>query len=212
MSVAQTATVEQLTADYRLMLLIRRCEEAIGRLLNEGLVHGTAHLSIGQEAVPVGFCSELTRDDYLTTTYRGHGWALAKGVDLAGFFAELFGRETGICRGRGGSMHLCDMGVGLIGASGIVGGGLPIAAGAAWAAQVRATDQVAITSFGDAATNIGTFHESVNLAAVWQLPVVFVCENNLYGEFTPARETCLLTEHRGPRLRVRHSRRRRGWQ
>ena len=194
MSVEQIATVEQLTADYRLMLLIRRCEEAIGRLLNEGLVHGTAHLSIGQEAVPVGFCSELTRDDYLTTTYRGHGWALAKGVDLTGFFAELFGRETGVCRGRGGSMHLCDMGVGLIGASGIVGGGLPIAAGAAWAAQVRATDQVAIASFGDAATNIGTFHESVNLAAVWQLPVVFVCENNLYGEFTPARETCLLTD------------------
>jgi pyruvate/2-oxoglutarate/acetoin dehydrogenase E1 component/TPP-dependent pyruvate/acetoin dehydrogenase alpha subunit len=176
------------------MLTIRRCEEAIGRLLNEGLVHGTAHLSIGQEAVPVGFCAELTADDYLTTTYRGHGWALAKGLDLTGFFAELFGRETGVCRGRGGSMHLCDMGIGLIGASGIVGGGLPIAAGSAWAAQVRGTDQVAIASFGDAATNIGTFHESVNLAAVWRLPVVFVCENNLYGEFTPARETCLLTD------------------
>lgn len=194
MSVEPSVSVEQLTADYRLMLLIRRCEEAIGRLLNEGLIHGTAHLSIGQEAVPVGFCSELTTDDYLTTTYRGHGWALAKGVDLTGFFAELFGRETGVCRGRGGSMHLCDMGVGLIGASGIVGGGLPIAAGAAWAAQLRGTDQVAIASFGDAATNIGTFHESVNLAAVWQLPVVFVCENNLYGEFTPARETCLLAD------------------
>ena len=194
MSVEQSASVAQLTADYRLMLLIRRCEEAIGRLLNEGLVHGTAHLSIGQEAVPVGFCSELTSDDYLTTTYRGHGWALAKGVDLTGFFAELFGRETGVCRGRGGSMHLCDMSVGLIGASGIVGGGLPIAAGSAWAAQVRGTDQVAIASFGDGATNIGTFHESVNLAAVWQLPVVFVCENNLYGEFTPARETCLLMD------------------
>ena len=194
MSAEQTVRVEQLTADYRLMLLIRRCEEAIGRLLNEGLVHGTAHLSIGQEAVPVGFSSELTGDDYLTTTYRGHGWALAKGVDLTGFFAELFGRETGLCRGRGGSMHLCDMDVGLIGASGIVGGGLPIAAGAAWAAQVHGTDQVAIASFGDAATNIGTFHESVNFAAVWQLPVVFVCENNLYGEFTPARETCLLTD------------------
>ena len=144
MSSAQIVSAEQLTADYRLMHLIRRCEEAIGRLLNEGLVHGTAHLSIGQEAVPVGFCSELTADDYLTTTYRGHGWALAKGVDLTGFFAELFGRESGVCRGRGGSMHLCDMGVGLIGASGIVGGGLPIAAGAAWAAQVRGTDQVAI--------------------------------------------------------------------
>jgi hypothetical protein len=140
-----SASTEQLTADYRLMLTIRRCEEAIGRLLNEGLVHGTAHLSIGQEAVPVGFCAELTADDYLTTTYRGHGWALAKGVDLTGFFAE-FGRETGVCRGRGGSMHLCDMGGGLIGASGIVGGGLPIAAGSAWAARVRKTGQVAVTS------------------------------------------------------------------
>jgi 2-oxoisovalerate dehydrogenase E1 component len=189
-----SSSAGRLTADYRLMVTIRRCEEAIGRLLNEGLVHGTAHLSIGQEAVPVGVCSELTPADFLTTTYRGHGWALAKGVDLIGFFAELFGRETGVCRGRGGSMHLCDMGVGLIGASGIVGGGLPIAVGSGWAARVRGTDQVAVASFGDAATNIGTFHESVNFAAVWQLPVIFVCENNLYGEFTPAHQTCLLTD------------------
>lgn len=186
--------VEYLVASYRRMLTIRRCEEAIGRLLNEGLVHGTAHLSIGQEAVPVGVCAELTAGDYLTTTYRGHGWALAKGLDMTGFFAELFGREAGVCRGRGGSMHLCDMTIGLIGASGIVGGGLPIAAGSALAAQVKGTDQVAIASFGDGATNIGTFHESVNLAAVWRLPVVFVCENNLYGEFTPARDTCLVTD------------------
>ena len=190
----QDSLFELLAKRYRLMVTIRRCEEAIGRLLNEGLVHGTAHLSIGQEAVPVGVCSELTDDDYLTTTYRGHGWALAKGIDLTGFFAELFGREAGVCRGRGGSMHLCDIGVGLIGASGIVGGGLPIAVGSAYAAQVHGTDRVAVASFGDGATNIGTFHESINLAAVWRLPVVFVCENNLYGEFTPTRETCLLVD------------------
>src|SRR4051794_9858566 len=193
-NVTPVAGTTELILLYRRMVTIRRCEEAVGRLFNDGLVHGTAHLSIGQEATPAAVCAELRDDDFLTTTYRGHGWALAKGVNVAGFFAELFGRETGVCRGRGGSMHLCEMRVGLIGASGIVGGGLPIAAGAAWAAQVRATDQVAIASFGDAATNIGTFHESVNLAAVWQLPVVFVCENNLYGEFTPARETCLLTD------------------
>jgi 2-oxoisovalerate dehydrogenase E1 component len=194
MIASMNESTDWLIGRYRLMLTIRRCEEAIGRLLNEGLVHGTAHLSIGQEAVPAGVCAELTAADYLTTTYRGHGWALAKGLDLTGFFAELLGRETGVCHGRGGSMHLCDMGIGLIGASGIVGGGLPIAVGSAYAAQVRGTDQVAVTSFGDGATNIGTFHESLNLAAVWRLPVIFVCENNLYGEFTPARETCLLDD------------------
>ncbi len=179
---------------YRLMVTIRRCEEAVARLFNEGLIHGTAHLSIGQEAVPAAVCAELADSDYLTTTYRGHGWALAKGVPLVGFFSELFGRETGVCRGRGGSMHLCDMRVGLIGASGIVGGGLPAAVGSAYAAQVLGTDAVSVASFGDGATNIGTFHESVNLAAVWGLPIIFVCENNLYGEFTPARETCLLED------------------
>lgn len=185
---------QQLVTHYRTMLTIRRCEEAIGRLFNEGLVHGTAHLSIGQEATPVGVCAELTPADTLTITYRGHGWALAKGVDLTGFFSELFGRETGLCRGRGGSMHLCDMRVGLIGASGIVGGGLPAAVGSGWAARLKGTGAVAVASFGDGATNIGTFHESVNLAAVWRLPVVFVCENNLYGEFTAARDTCLVED------------------
>jgi pyruvate/2-oxoglutarate/acetoin dehydrogenase E1 component/TPP-dependent pyruvate/acetoin dehydrogenase alpha subunit len=179
---------------YRLMITIRRCEETVARLFNEGLVHGTAHLSIGQEAVPAGVCAALEDTDFLTTTYRGHGWALAKGVSLVDFFAELFGRETGVCRGRGGSMHLCDMRVGLIGASGIVGGGLPAAVGSAYASQVLKTNAVSVASFGDGATNIGTFHESVNLAAVWGLPVVFVCENNLYGEFTPARETCRLDD------------------
>jgi pyruvate dehydrogenase E1 component alpha subunit len=128
----------------------------------------------------------------VTTTYRGHGWALAKGMAPTDLFRELFGRATGPCGGRGGSMHLCDMRVGLVGASGIVGGGLPAAVGAAYAAQVRDSETVSVASFGDGATNIGTFHESVNLAAVWRLPVLFVCENNLYGEFTPARDTCLL--------------------
>ncbi len=192
--VAARGRLAELAGLYRLIVTIRRCEEAVARLFNEGLVHGTAHLSIGQEAVPAAVCAELADSDYLTTTYRGHGWALAKGVRLVDFFAELFGRETGVCRGRGGSMHLCDMRVGLIGASGIVGGGLPAAVGSAYAAQVLGTDAVAVASFGDGATNIGTFHESVNLAAVWRLPVVFVCENNLYGEFTPARDTCLLED------------------
>jgi 2-oxoisovalerate dehydrogenase E1 component len=189
-----SAAIDLLAARYRSMLTIRRAEEAVGRLLAEGVVYGTAHLCIGQEAVPVGVCAELADDDFLTTTYRGHGWALAKGLDLTGFLAELAGRETGVCRGRGGSMHLCDTSIGLIGASGIVGGGLPIAVGAAYAAQVRRSGQVAVASFGEGATNIGTFHESVNLAAVWCLPVIFVCENNLYGEFTPARDTCLLAD------------------
>jgi TPP-dependent pyruvate/acetoin dehydrogenase alpha subunit len=184
----------ELTRLYRRMVTIRRCEEAVARLFNDGLVHGTAHLSIGQEATPAGVCAELEDSDYLTTTYRGHGWALAKGVPLVDFFAELFGRETGVCKGRGGSMHLCDMRVGLIGASGIVGGGLPAAVGSAHGAQVLGTGAVSVASFGDGATNIGTFHESVNLAAVWRLPVVFVCENNLYGEFTPAGDTCLVED------------------
>lgn len=179
---------------YRRMLLIRRAEESVARLFNEGRIFGTVHLSIGQEAIPVGVCSMLGHSDYATCTYRGHGWALAKGMSLVAFFAELMARETGICRGRGGSMHLCDVGVGHLGASGIVGGGIPLAVGAAYAAQLRGDRCVAVASFGDGATNIGTFHESLNLAAVWALPVVFVCENNLYGEFTPARETCLLTD------------------
>jgi acetoin:2,6-dichlorophenolindophenol oxidoreductase subunit alpha len=183
-----------LTELYRSMARIRLCEQRVLRCFNEGLIYGTVHLSIGQEAVPVGFCAELAPTDYLTTTYRGHGWALAKGVPMAGFIAELFGRTTGVCSGRGGSMHLCDMSVGLIGASGIVAGGIPGAVGAGLASQVLGQNSVAVASFGEGATNNGTFHESLNLAAVWRLPVVFVCENNLYGEFTSARETCLL-EH-----------------
>ena len=179
---------------YRRMLLIRRTEEAVGRLFNEGRIYGTVHLSIGQEAIPVGVCRLLKGTDYATCTYRGHGWALAKGMSLRGFFAELMALETGICRGRGGSMHLCDVSVGHLGASGIVGGGLPLAVGAAYGAQLRGGGAVAVASFGDGATNIGTFHESLNLAAVWTLPVIFVCENNLYGEFTPARATCLVTD------------------
>jgi pyruvate dehydrogenase E1 component alpha subunit len=183
-----------LSSLYRTMLLIRACEESIQRLFNDGLVHGTAHLSIGQEAVPTGVCAELRATDLLTTTYRGHGWAIAKGVAPVDLFRELFGRASGPCGGRGGSMHLCDMRVGLVGASGIVGGGLPAAVGAAYASQVLGSEAVAVASFGDGATNIGTFHESLNLAAVWRLPVVFVCENNLYGEFTPTRDTCLIED------------------
>jgi acetoin:2,6-dichlorophenolindophenol oxidoreductase subunit alpha len=177
---------------FRTMLRIRLCEEAAARLFNEGLIFGTVHLSIGQEATPAGVCHELQATDFVTCTHRGHGWAIAKGMPLNKFFGELFGREGGACHGRGGSMHLCDADVGHIGASGIVGGGLPIAVGAAYAAQLKGQDAVAVAAFGDGATNIGTFHESVNLAAVWRLPVIFVCENNMYGEFTAATETCLI--------------------
>src|SRR5439155_324284 len=146
-NVTPVAGTTELILLYRRMVTIRRCEEAVGRLFNDGLVHGTAHLSIGQEATPAAVCAELRDDDFLTTTYRGHGWALAKGVPLADFFAELFGRETGVCRGRGGSMHLCDMRVGLIGASGIVGGGLP-AAVAPRATLPRVTGPTASSSRG----------------------------------------------------------------
>lgn len=179
---------------YELMVRIRTVEETIGILLNEGLISGTAHLSIGQEAIPAGFSKHLLRDDTLTTTYRGHGWALAKGVTTERLLAELAGRVGGCCGGYGGSMHILDSPVGFLGASGIVGGGLPISVGAALAEQVEGRRGVSVSTFGDGATNIGTFHEALNVAAVWQLPVIFVCENNLYGEFTPAHETSRLVD------------------
>ena len=159
------------------------------QLFMQGLIPGTTHLCQGQEAVSVGAISAMSPTDYLTITYRGHGQALARGVEPELAFAELMGRETGVCKGRGGSMHLTDFSRGLIGAFAIVGAGLQVALGAAMSAKLRGTKDVALTFFGDGATNIGTFHETLNMASVWKAPVVFICENNLYGEYSPIRTT-----------------------
>src|SRR5260370_1037621 len=171
------------------MLLIRCFEDKVTQLVIQGLIPGPTPLCQGEEAVSVGAIRAITSSDYLTITYRGHGQALARGVDPEVAFAELMGRETGLCKGRGGSMHLTDFSHGLIGAFAIVGAWLPVALGAAMSAQLRGTSSVALTFFGDGATNIGTFHEALNMASVWKAPVVFICENNLYGEYSPIRAT-----------------------
>jgi pyruvate dehydrogenase E1 component alpha subunit len=160
---------------------IRRFEEAVDDLFARGLMHGTMHLSIGQEASATGTCLSLRTDDAITSTHRGHGHCIAKGASLERMMAELLGKETGYCRGRGGSMHIADTATGNLGANGIVAGGIPIATGAALAYQMQGLDRVVVSFFGDGATNEGAFHEALNLAAIWKLPVVFVCENNLYG-------------------------------
>jgi pyruvate dehydrogenase E1 component alpha subunit len=163
------------------MWTIRRFEEAVDDLFARGLMHGTMHLSIGQEASATGACLALRSDDAITSTHRGHGHCIAKGADLTRMMAELLAKETGYCRGRGGSMHIADVATGNLGANGIVAGGIPIATGAALAYQLRGEDRVVACFFGDGAANEGAFHEAVNLAAIWRLPVVFICENNKYG-------------------------------
>ncbi len=174
-------TKEMMLDHYRRMKTIREFEERIMDLYARGLVPGLAHLYVGEEAVASGVCAALNQDDYITSTHRGHGHVIAKGADLQRMMAELFGKKTGYCKGKGGSMHIADMEAGILGANGIAGGGLPIATGAAWSAKWRKTQQVAVCFFGDDASNNGTFHESLNLASIHKLPVVFVCENNLYG-------------------------------
>lgn len=169
---------------YRRMLRIRGFEERVGVLYRAGDVPGFVHLSVGQEAAAVGACWPLGPDDVITSTHRGHGHCLAKGLDPVAMFAELMGRDGGTNRGRGGSMHIADPGMGIFGANGIVAAGLPIAVGAAAAAQLRETDAIAVAFFGDGAVAAGAFHEAVNLAVVWRLPVVFFCENNGYAEFS----------------------------
>lgn len=166
---------------YRVMDTIRQFERQAVGLFMQGHVQGTVHSYVGQEAVATGVCRALGVDDWITSTHRGHGHCLAKGADPGRMMAELMARETGYCRGRGGSMHIADVGLGILGANGIVGAGIPIAAGAAWSAQLRATRQVAVAFFGDGALNSGAFHEGLNLASIWSLPVVFVCENNQYA-------------------------------
>lgn len=166
---------------YATMLKIRLFEERIVDLYARGLVPGLAHLYIGEEAVAAGVCAVLREDDYITSTHRGHGHVIAKGADLKPMMAELFGKKTGYCKGKGGSMHIADMAIGILGANGIAGGGLPIAVGSGLSAKCRGTDQVTVSFFGDDASNNGTFHESLNLASLHKLPIVFVCENNLFG-------------------------------
>jgi acetoin:2,6-dichlorophenolindophenol oxidoreductase subunit alpha len=187
-----TAPAEQLTGAatellgwYELMAVIRGTEKAAQDLFLAGLVKGTTHLAAGQEAVAVGAAAVLRADDYVFATYRGHHHAIARGASPEACLAELMSRATGLCKAKGGSMHLTKADAGMLGSYAIVGSHLPMAVGAAWSATLRGTDQAAVAFFGDGATNIGAFHEALNLAAVWRLPVVFVCENNLYMEYTP---------------------------
>jgi pyruvate dehydrogenase E1 component alpha subunit len=173
---------------YHALWRIRLFEGHVQRLAAAGEIPGFPHLSTGQEAVAVGVCAHLSREDVLFTSHRGHGHVLAKGSDLEATFAEILGRESGLCRGRGGSMHLVDGSNGVLGATGVVAGNLALAAGAAWAAQAKGERNISVVFFGDGATGAGAFHETLNLAALWKLPVLFVCENNGYAEFTSREE------------------------
>ena len=177
----------------RRMFFLRRFEERVDSLYRQGLVHGPVHLGLGQEAVAVGAAAALSPGDYSLGTYRGHAHALARGAPADAVLAELLGRQGGICAGKGGSMHITSVPHGYYGSYAIVGAHLPIACGLAWAAQLRGSGQVTVCFFGDGTTNIGAFHEAVNLAAVWRLPVVFVCENNWYMEYTPIGDVIPVT-------------------
>jgi pyruvate dehydrogenase E1 component alpha subunit len=187
-------SVDRLPEAYRQMLVIRKFEETIRDLYQQGKIRGSFHPCVGQEATAVGGCWAIRRDDYLTCTYRGHGQALAKGLDVGAAMAEMLGRVDGCSKGKGGSMHFTDAAAGLLGANAIVAAGIPHAAGAALAAKLQGNGKIALTYFGEGAVNQGVFHETLNLAAVWQLPLVLLCENNLYSEMTPIRETSSVTE------------------
>jgi pyruvate dehydrogenase E1 component alpha subunit len=181
-------TIDDWKQMYHALWRIRLFEGHVQRLAAAGEIPGFPHLSTGQEAVAVGVCAHLSREDVLFTSHRGHGHVLAKGSDLQATFAEILGRESGLCRGRGGSMHLVDAANGVLGATGVVAGNLALAAGAAWAAQALGERNISVVFFGDGATGAGAFHETLNLAALWKLPVLFVCENNGYAEFTSREE------------------------
>lgn len=186
---------------YRTMALIRHFEDTIGRLLASGDLDGFLHLSIGQEAVAAGVCDVLGNDDYITTTHRGHGHCIAKGARIDRMLAEIFGRSSGYCGGRSGSMHVADPKRGILGANAIVGASIPIAVGGALAAQVLGRRTVSVAFFGEGAVAEGVFHESLNLASLWRLPVVFVCENNSYAEMTPVEvhlASTSVSEYAGP--------------
>lgn len=174
---------------YEQMLKIRLFEKHVNELYTSGTMPGLAHLYVGEEAVAVGVCEALRRDDYITSTHRGHGHCLAKGASVDRMFAELLGKEAGYCQGKGGSMHIADVQSGNLGANAIVGGSAGIATGAAWSAKMRGTDQVAVCFFGEGALGQGLLYEVMNMASLWRLPVIYVCENNLYGEYTHYSET-----------------------
>jgi pyruvate dehydrogenase E1 component alpha subunit len=177
---------------YKQMVRIRRFEEELFRLFMNQPMPGSMHQYVGEEAVAVGVCAHLTQEDYVTSTHRGHGHCIAKGVELKGVMAEMFAKKTGCCKGMGGSMHIADFRAGMLGANGIVGAGIPIASGAGWACQLRHPGRVSVAFFGEGAANEGAFHEGINLASVWKLPVIFVCENNLYNFSVHYKKTMVL--------------------
>lgn len=185
-----TTTEKSLAQLYATMALIRAFETRVARLYADGEIPGFVHTSLGQEAVAAGVCGALRTDDAMTTTHRGHGHVLAKGADLIGMMDELFARESGLCGGKGGSMHVADPAVGILGANAIVGAGIPLATGAALSSKLLGHDRVAVAFFGEGAVNQGVFHEAVNLAAIWDLPIIFLCENNRYAEFTDSSRMC----------------------
>jgi len=172
---------EKMVEMYRKMVEIRFFEEKVFELYARNLVPGTIHLYAGEEAVAVGVCSNLRKDDYITSTHRGHGHCIAKGADLRRTMAEILGKKTGYCKGKGGSMHIADFSIGMLGATAVVGAGIPIAVGAGLSISLKGEDRVVVCFFGDGASNQGTFHEGINMASIWKLPVLFVCENNLYA-------------------------------
>ncbi len=182
-----TISEKKLVDMYQIMLTIRRFEERMVIDYHSGAIPGIVHSYIGQEAVATGVCTNLRLDDCIISNHRGHGHCIAKGADLNRMMAEIYGRKTGYCKGKGGSMHIADFGIGMLGANGIVAAGLPIAAGAAVAAQLEGGDRVVVLFFGDGATNEGEFHEVMNLASIWKLPLIFACENNLYSVNTPVK-------------------------
>lgn len=185
---SETLATEIAHKRYSTMFKIRRFEESVVQLYADGEIPGFMHLYVGEEAVAVGVCSALRTDDYISSTHRGHGHCIAKGGRIDYMMAELFGRRGGYCKGKGGSMHIADFSIGILGANGIVGGGVPVAVGAGVGIQYKGEDKVVVPFFGDGATNIGPVSEAFNLAAVWKLPVIFVCENNLYAQTTPQPE------------------------
>ncbi len=190
----QEPSVEQKIDLYRDMYLIRRFEERAAHLRQQGFIPGFLHPYVGQEAVAVGVCAALEEGDVITSTHRGHGHMLARGADPARMYAELYARRDGYNRAKGGSLHMIDVELGFLGANGIVGGGIPLATGAGLQKKREGRGRVAVSFFGDGATNEGSFHESLNLASLWSLPVVYVCENNFYGEFTPQHKHQPITE------------------
>jgi pyruvate dehydrogenase E1 component alpha subunit len=180
---------EDLKKMLKKMLQIRKFEEKVNEMFMQGKIHGTTHLGIGQEACAVGAIQALREEDYIFSNHRGHGHCIAKGASIDRMMAELFGKETGFCKGLGGSMHIVDVKTNNLGANGVVGGGMPLATGAALALKRRKSDKVVLNIFGDASTNLGIFHESLNMASIWKLPVIYICENNMYGMSTPIAKT-----------------------